>query len=180
MTPSEAANQILQHANAAGLSPKDWADKFNKFNPKQSTKPMTFDPDTIEPPKKLLDEVCGNVSLTCRDIAISFSRWGATQAVEALQHQWPEPITDRPPTEEDAEELGHVLFPGTHNWTSCSWAAVADRIYSWLRTPRWRPKPTLKQQALEIVNCVFPCTPEQAKTLLAALALIPDAPDTTP
>ena len=43
MTPSKAAQQILQHANAAGLSPRDWADKFNKFNPKLHTQrgPMT-------------------------------------------------------------------------------------------------------------------------------------------
>ena len=41
----QIVNQILQHANVAGLSPKDWADKFNKFNPKRHTQrgPMTFE-----------------------------------------------------------------------------------------------------------------------------------------
>ena len=40
-------NQIRQYANAAGLSLKNWADKFNKFNPKLHSQrgPITFDPD---------------------------------------------------------------------------------------------------------------------------------------
>jgi hypothetical protein len=148
-----------------------------QFNPKQSTTPMTFDPISVKPPVELMAKRMNNPQAHHYVDYTFFARWGAAQAVEALRHQWPEPITDRPPTEEDGDDLGHVLFPGTHNWTSCSWAAVADRQHIWLHTPRWRPKPepTLKQQALEIVNCVFPCTTEQAETLLAALALIPDA-----
>lgn len=103
----------------------------------------------------------------------------ARQAVEALQHQWPEPITDRRPTEEDGDYHGYVQYLYAGKWSSAAWDVVADTYSDWLHTPSWRPKPepTLKQQALEIVNCVFFCTPKQAETLLAALALIPD---TTP
>ena len=45
MKAIKAAQQILQHANAAGLSPKDWADKFNKFNSNLHTQrgTMTFE-----------------------------------------------------------------------------------------------------------------------------------------
>lgn len=146
---------------------------------------MAFDPTSIKPPVELMAERMNSLQTHHYDDYTFFACWGATQAVEALRHQWPEPITDRRPTKEDADDNGMVQYLSGSVWDWAKWKRVAEAKYDWLHTPNWRPKPkpTLKQQALEIVNCVFPCTPEQAETLLAALALIPDAPDapdTTP
>ena len=85
MTPSEAAQQIRQHANAAGLSPKDWADEFNKFNPKQSTTPMTFDPNTVTPSPDFVDYIQNNTHRNVLGLATFWARWGATEAAKALQ-----------------------------------------------------------------------------------------------
>jgi hypothetical protein len=142
---------------------------------------MTFDPTSIEPPDELIRKRAASHT-TFRDDYIFFARWGVRQAVEALRHQWPEPITDRPPTKEDGDDDDLVQYLFCGKWESASFQYVANSKYYWLHTSRWRPKPepSPKQRALEIVKHIFPCTPRQAKTLLAALALIPDAPDTTP
>ena len=160
MTPSEAAQQILQRANAAGLSPKDWADKFNKFNPKPHTQRglMTFDPNGVTPSAELLrtwHEVDDGTPEGTKTVYTDAARWGARQAVEALRHQWPEPITDRPLTEEDADDLGYVQVFYGNGWSL--WeikVAMEQRATRWLHTYRWRPKPKLtpKQQALALLN----------------------------
>jgi len=143
----------------------------------------TFDPNSITPPEELLEEWYRspqdlfNGNGVKADYIVA-ARWGAAQAVEALRHQWPEPITDRPPTEEDADKNGWV-----QTWDEHGHIDLFDYRHTnglpWLHTPRWRPKPepTLKQQAIEILDTVFPfagCTSEQAETLRAALALIPE------
>jgi hypothetical protein len=139
----------------------------------------TFDPNSITPSEELLEECISSPGSIGRDCTLA-ARWGAAQAVEALRHQWPEPITDRPPTEEDADECGFVQYLFAGRWNYESWDNVAkNQQPAWLHTPRWRPEPepTLKQQAIEILDAVFPsagCTSEQAETLRAALALIPE------
>ena len=107
MTPSEAAQQILQHANAAGLSPKDWADKFNKFNPKLHTQrdPMTFDPTSVKPPVELMAERMNSLQTHHYVDYTFFARWGACQAVEALRHQWPEPRAGWQPIDPGEESM---------------------------------------------------------------------------
>ena len=155
MTPSEAAQQILQHASAAGLSPKDWADKFNKFNPKPPIDPMTFNPDALVPPEDILNRIVNDVGYNEVGIAHYFTRWGAAQAVEALRHQWPEPITDRPPTAEDGSEGGLVQFlDAAGRWGVCDWREAAEVSPAWRHVPNWlpRPKVTLKQQALRLLS----------------------------
>ncbi len=186
MTPSEAAQQILQHANAAGLSPKDWAEKFNKFNPKQSTTPMAFDPDSVTPSKELLEECNSNPGSVGRDCTLA-ARWGARQAVEALRHQWPEPITDRPPTEEDGDDGGmvQVFFKG--RWFITVWEKAAkDQQPAWLHTPGWRPKPepSPKQRALALLKIAASddfvaggFSPDGVELLRQ---VVQSAPDTTP
>jgi hypothetical protein len=146
----------------------------------------TFDPNSITPPEELLEEwyrspqdPLVNDDVVKKDYIVA-ARWGAAQAAEALRHQWPEPITDRPPTEEDGDEFGFVQYLYFGGWTGELWSDVARNLQpAWLHTPSWRPKPepTLKQQAIEILDTVFPlagCTSEQAETLRAALALIPE------
>ena len=155
MTPSEAAQQILQHANAAGLSPKDWADKFNKFNPKPHTQrgPMTFDPDSLLVSEELHERL-NKSPWSPRQREILAARWGACQAIEALRHQWPEPITDRPPTEEDGSQGGLVQFlDAAGRWGVCHWQEAAEVSPAWRHVPNWlpRPKVTLKQQALRLL-----------------------------
>jgi hypothetical protein len=146
----------------------------------------TFDPNSITPPEELLVDWAGSYddsfihdNSLFKDYIVA-ARWGAAQAFEALRHQWPEPITDRPPTEEDADECGFVQYLFCGKWNFDSWDSVAKNQHqAWFHTPNWRPKPepTLKQQAIEILDTVFPCTPEQAETLRAALDLIPEEDD---
>jgi hypothetical protein len=132
-----------------------------------------FDPNSITPSADVLTNLC-----TSEAGLILAARWGAAQAVESLRHQWPEPITDRPPTVADGNGGGLVQYLWFGQWNFAEWYYVAAQRYDWLHTPNWRPKPdpTLKQRAIEIVNCSrgFPCSPMQAETLLAALALIPE------
>ena len=151
MKAIKAAQQIRQHASAAGLSPKDWAEKFNKFNPKPHTQPgpMTFDPISVKPPVELMAERMDNLQTHHYVDYTFFARWGAAQAVEALRHQWPEWIT-RDPTAEDADKDGWVqtLHEGRIDLTDFR----HTNGQPWLHTPGWRPKPepTLNQQAVAV------------------------------
>ena len=180
MTPSEAAQQILQHASAAGLSPKDCADKFNKFNPEQPIDPMTFNPDALVPPEDILNRIVNDVGYNELGIAHYFTRWGARQAVEALRHQWPEPIISRPPTAEDANETGWVQT------FSEGCIDVTDFRHTngqpWLHTPGWRPKlePTLKERALALLDSKDFDTDFTDEQIALLRQVVESAPDTTP
>jgi hypothetical protein len=137
----------------------------------------TFDPNSITPSADVLTSWCFSEAGL-----ILAARWGAAKAAEALRHQWPEPITDRPPTEKDGDGNGLVQYLWFDKWNYGGWNHVATKGYCWLHTPRWcpKPEPTLKQQAIEILDTVFPsagCTLEQAlqaETLRVALDLIPE------
>jgi hypothetical protein len=92
------------------------------------------------------------------------ANWGYAQALAAAQRLaaeerqkgaagWPEPITDRPPTEADgdvtqdgyASGMVQVLFHGL--WDMCHWSVVGGR--PWHHTPRWRPPaPSNREQAI--------------------------------
>jgi hypothetical protein len=144
---------------------------------------MTFDPNSIT----LSDELHENLdkakwSPWSRDNAAA--RWGAAQAVEALRHQWPEPITDRPPTEADGDNGGRVQFLFYGKWECASVFYVANSNYDWFHTPLWRPKPepTPKQLALQILaDChTASLSAQDVQAIRAALALVPDAPEATP
>jgi hypothetical protein len=95
-------------------------------------------------------------------IAKSATRWGARHGYEQAQqefpdpiHQgWPEPITNRPPTEADGDEEGIVqvmssAYKGV--WARTHWRMAGNR--PWQHTPRWqpRPDPSLKEQALALL-----------------------------
>jgi len=125
----------------------------------------TFDPDTITPSDDFMRGLIskhgaaqlwrGTLGINYRDACVLSARWGAEQAVKALKHQWPEPITDRPPTEADGDERGFVQFLLDGAWAFCCWEnAAKDQRLAWLHTPNWEPKPepTLQIQALNILE----------------------------
>jgi hypothetical protein len=109
----------------------------------------------------------------------------ARQAVEALRHQWPEPF-DRPPTEADGDELGHVLFPGLQTWVVGNWSYVAEQQHCWLHTPNWRPKPepSPKQRALALLKIAasddFVAGGFSPDGIELLRQVVESAPDTTP
>jgi hypothetical protein len=82
-----------------------------------------------------------------RSLCITAARWGAQYAAEQLAGQWPEPITDRPPTEADADANGIVQYLGSSGrWATCTWKAVANHDIPWQHCPNWRPKPLAEAQ----------------------------------
>ena len=107
-----------------------------------------FDPETITPPSEWVERLFVRFGTSWEDDATEMYRAGAQAAVDALKHRWPEPITDRPPTDADLDEEGNVqvLFDG--HWEL--WGICSARDYPWLHTPRYQPKPppTLREQAL--------------------------------
>jgi len=148
-----------------------------------------FDPNSITPSEELLkDWRSAGPDSSIHDIElfkdyIIAARWGAAQAVEALRHQWPEPITDRPPTEADGQGGGLVQYLWCGQWNSAEWHYVAAQRYDWLHTPNWRPKPepTLKQKARALLDAVSihsePFTAEQVELLRQ---VVESAPEATP
>jgi hypothetical protein len=148
---------------------------------------MTFDPNSVTPPDELLDEWQVSRGALFDDY-ITAARWGAAQAVEALKHQWPEPITNRPPTEADGDDRGYVQVPEDGLWVVRHWKVagaggkwLCPRPPRWLHAPGWHSKPelTLKQQGLDIVDTMSrsdEITISDAEILRAALALIPGLP----
>ena len=89
------------------------------------------------------------------------ARWGAEQAAERLKGQWPEPITDRRPTEADGDDCGRVQYlTGVNRWWDCTWEHAAKTGARWLHTPRWQPPapPTLtpqQQQAMDALDHIL-------------------------
>jgi hypothetical protein len=85
------------------------------------------------------------------------ARWGAQQAWEQARQLWPEPICDRPPTKDDADDKGYVqvVLQGKE-WGRMNWPSAAAWNSPWLHTPRWQPRqPTLQEQALKDLDELF-------------------------
>ena len=106
--------------------------------------------DLIPPPELVRHwqtDCSTNLPILCRA-----ARWGARHGWEQARKTqlWPEPITDRPPTEADGDEFGLVQYVNTRGiWASCGWSFV-NSTCPWLHTPRWQPRqPSLKEQALK-------------------------------
>ena len=103
-------------------------------------------------------------------------RWGADQAAATMRHQWPEPITDRPPTEADGDEDGYVQYLNQYQrWDDASWQGVASASRPWFHTPHWRPKPpSLKELALAELAATERCHPADYSTIRKALEALPN------
>ncbi len=142
---------------------------------------MTFDPDSITPPDDLIAKV------TCRsgkiaDDFIFFARWGAAQATNVLQRQWPEPITDRPPAAEDADECGFVQYLFCGKWNFDSWDnATKNQHQAWLHTANWRPmrEPTPKERALALLDSKDFGTDFTTEQIALLRQVVESAPDAT-
>jgi hypothetical protein len=148
-----------------------------------------FDLNSITPSEELLEDwYCSRPDFSIhhdrfyKDYIIA-ARWGAAQAVKALRHQWPEPITDRPPTEADADENGFVQCLGTSAWQVTHWHDARRTKRGWLHIPNWRPRPepTRKQKARALLDAVSihsePFTAEQVELLRQ---VVESAPEATP
>ena len=92
---------------------------------------------------------------------------------------WPEPITDRPPTEEDADKDGYVQVLGSDGlWRLDHWT-LTMRCESWQHTANWKPPApklrTLKEAAKDVLEH-WRCDPEgELEALMSALAIALEA-----
>jgi hypothetical protein len=116
----------------------------------------TPDFNDLTPPYELVCEWSkpsrGKLSLA-QDIAHQAARWGARHGWEQARQLWPEPITDRPPTEADGDDQGWVMVFSDGVWRPWAWRQVAFK--GWLHTPRWQPRqPTLKEIALQFLGTI--------------------------
>jgi hypothetical protein len=142
-----------------------------------------FDPNSITPPEELMEKRVLDTCLNWEEDYKFFARWGAARAVEALRHQWPEPITDRLPTEDDADENGFVQYLGSSGWQVTHWHDTRRTKGGWLHIPNWRPKPepTPKQKARALLDAVNidsdRFTAEQVELLRQ---VVESAPEATP
>jgi len=111
----------------------------------------TFDPNSITPSDDFMRGLINKTNY--RDACVLSARWGAEQAVYALKHQWPEPLT-RPVNAADADHHGAVQRVEKGRWTYCHWRDIEKTSIPWLHTPNWQPKPepTLKVKALNILK----------------------------
>ena len=110
----------------------------------QTTMTPTPDFNDLTPPDDLMERWAGDFGGL-----IHSARWGARHGWEQARQLWPEPITDRPPTEADGDDAGYVHFMNELGcWNYDNWAPVAEWELPWRHTPRWRPRqPSLQKQA---------------------------------
>jgi hypothetical protein len=67
------------------------------------------------------------------------AQWCVEQASTQPVATWPIPITCRPPTAEDADDLGYVQYLDDRGfWSIRFWYNVALHDQPWLHTPAWR------------------------------------------
>jgi hypothetical protein len=129
---------------------------------------MTTTPafDDLTPPQLMVDDWQFNTTnLPATTLAY---RAGASYGWEQARQLWPEPITDRPPTEADGDDCGMVQFVNPCGWGLKRWDVVED--LAWLHTPRWQPRqPTLQEQALAALERSCATTPEDRELIRRAL-----------
>lgn len=114
----------------------------------ENNKVSKIDFNQIDIPLKLLSEWNCNET-TLRVIAQLAYRAGAKFAEEQLAGSWPEPITDRKPTKEDADDQQLVqVMNHCGVWSWNRWEPAADTNAAWRHTPRWKANKSLKEQAL--------------------------------
>jgi len=109
-----------------------------------------FDPSVLTPSAEYVDYIENNTHRNLFQSATFWAQWGAAKAVEVLKLQMPtDGIRDRPPTEADGDKDGWVQVLRHGRWWDKPW----DKAYGpWLHTPRWRPTPPPKEQALALLR----------------------------
>lgn len=65
-----------------------------------------------------------------------------------------QPITDRPPTERDADAWGEVLWDTATGWAVVHWTVAAKDRLPWLHTPSWVDKPDWLGQAMRGITVI--------------------------
>ncbi len=79
----------------------------------------------------------------------------AAASVDEVPH-WPPPITERPPTEIDADRNHQVQVITTEGWQLAHWADVAawsnGGTGGWQHTPIWQLRREPNESALELLN----------------------------
>lgn len=85
------------------------------------------------------------------------ARWGAHRGYTIGKQEWPDPITDRPPTKADGDEERQVQYsPKGRAWGIGDWDIVAGHGWPWLHCLGWQPKPpSLREQALADVEALL-------------------------
>jgi hypothetical protein len=101
---------------------------------------MTTTPnfDDLTPPDEVYHEAA--IDNGWRGAATAAYRAGARHGWEQARQLWPEPITDRRPTEADADERGNVQYLGNGTWQAADWEVAASHAWPWTHTPRWQPR----------------------------------------
>jgi hypothetical protein len=114
----------------------------------QKTMTPTTDFNDLTPPDDLMERWAGDFGGL-----IHAARWGARHGWEQARQLWPEPITDRPPTEADGDDAGYVHFINeSGRWNYGNWAQVAEWKLPWQHISRWQPRqPSLQKQALALL-----------------------------
>jgi hypothetical protein len=107
----------------------------------------TPDFNDLTPPADLIWKAARGIN-SHASVAVAAARWGARHGYEQARQLWPEPITDRPPTEEDGDDFEDVqILSHDGRWKVAHWSTAKD--IPWLHTPRWQPRPpSLQEQAL--------------------------------
>lgn len=122
------------------------------------------------------------MTLACR-IAHHAARWGARYGYAIGKQEWPKPITDRRPTEEDGDKQGNVAISDVGFFYLRHWATAAEYGCPWLHTPGWQPRPEptlqkLQKQALKALDsssaidgyrCINPRAEAEIRRALEAL-----------
>jgi len=127
----------------------------------------------LTPPDELVRALRERCSTWIYDIRESY-RAGARHGYEQARQLWPEPITDRPPTEADGDDRNAVqVVTETGNWAPWDWTSAKLEKRPWLHTPRWQPRqPSLQAQALALLDPEFdgqPLTRKDADLIRRAL-----------
>jgi hypothetical protein len=96
-------------------------------------------------------------------VGIGFTLAPITNEVIAITHNgkrftpansWPEPITDRDPTEEDGDKKGEVqILNSSGDWKRYAWNGAGQHFHprfnlGWARTSDWKPRPVDKKTFL--------------------------------
>jgi len=87
---------------------------------------------------------------------------------------WPEPITDRQPSADDADADGDIQYLNAGGWFCREFDPDDDYEEGWQHTPMWEPRELDKRARTiqELQAVVDECTNVDLETLTAAIELL--------